>query len=292
MYKLMVLFLLLHRCVLAAIILVNLRGALRKFAEIPSMWRNNRIDALVWIITMLTSSLINTELGLLVGVLVSVFCVLGRTQRVQVQELGRTKTHEHYEALLCYRGLHRIPGVAIFRYEAPIYYANQSIFKKSLYSCVGLDPVKENTQRLKFEIKESKQQKDIKDGPNMKSERIDLDEYRAVSLRPDLKQGPGVCNIVIDCSTILFVDTAGVNALKEVRKDYSKLGIQVVLAQCNTTVLDALEKGGYFPEKKDRDGVENNIVFYTISDAVSYVQSLPATNGDCDAKCRKDDSSV
>ncbi|XP_040904379.1 sulfate transporter [Toxotes jaculatrix] len=287
------LFYSLQKCVLAVIIVVNLRGALRKFTDIPRMWRVNRVDASIWLITMLTSSVVNTELGLLVGFLVSAFFVLGRTQRVQVLELGRASTREHYEDLSSYHGLQTHPGVAVFRYEAPIYYANQSLFKKSLYKCVGLDPVKEKTQRLKFKKKKkkSKQQEDAAEVPNMKSEGADEckeDEAEAtatVTLMLDERSRRSLRSIVIDCSAVLFLDTAGVNALKEVCKDYGALGVKVVLAQCNTSVLDSLERGGYYPDKKGGDGGESKIVFFTIADAVRHVQSLSATNGDCDTKC-------
>lgn len=245
------------------------------------MWRINHVDTSIWLVTMLTSSLVNTELGLLVGVLVSAFCVLGRTQQVQVLELGRATTREHYEDLSSYRGLQTHPGVAVFRYEAPLYYANQSMFKKSLYKCVGLDPVKEKTRRLKIKKKKSKQQEGVADATNMKSEKED-EATATVTLMPDEKSS--LRSIVIDCSAVLFLDTAGVNALKEVRKDYGELGVKVVLAQCNTSVLDTLERGGYYPDKKGSDGGESRIVFFTIADAVRYVQSLSAPNGDCDTK--------
>lgn len=274
---------------LAAIIVVNLRGALRKFTEIPNMWRGNRVDTAIWLITMASSALINTELGLLVGVLVSAFCVLGRTQQVQVVELGRATTREHYEDLSSYHGLETHPEVAVFRYEAPIYYANQSLFKKSLYKSVGLDPVKEKTRRIKLK-KKSKQQEEVTGAPNMKSEKDDArkgDEAEAtlnVTLMLDEKASRSLHSIIIDCSTILFLDTAGLNALKEVRKDYGELGVRVVLAQCNISVLDTLERGGYYPDKKGGDRGENNIIFFTITDAVRYVQSLSVPNGDCDTK--------
>uniref|UniRef100_A0A3Q1FGJ7 Solute carrier family 26 member 2 n=1 Tax=Acanthochromis polyacanthus TaxID=80966 RepID=A0A3Q1FGJ7_9TELE len=257
------LFYSLQKCVLAVIIVVNLRGALRKFTDIPRMWRANRIDASIWLVTMATSALVNTELGLLVGVLVSAFCVLGRTQQARVLELGRATSREHYEGLSRYRGLQTHPGVAVFRYEAPIYYANQSLFKKSLYKCVGLDPVKEKSRRIKF--KKNKQQEEATRVPNNSSH----------SLR----------NVVIDCSAVLFLDTAGVNALKEVHKDYAELGVKVVLAQCNTSVLDTLERGGYCPEKNGPNTGENTMVFFTIADAVHYIQSLRTANGDYDTKC-------
>uniref|UniRef100_G3PX64 Solute carrier family 26 member 2 n=1 Tax=Gasterosteus aculeatus TaxID=69293 RepID=G3PX64_GASAC len=257
------LFYSLQKCVLAVIILVNLRGALAKFLDVPAMWRVNRVDASIWLITMATSALVNTELGLLVGVLVSALCVLGRTQQARVLELGRAPTGEHYEDASSYRGLRTHPDVAVFRFEAPIYYANQSMFRKSLYKRVGLDPVKEKTQLMKF--KKKQQQREEGGVPNGKS---------AVTLMLDHK--PRLLrSLVIDCSAVLFLDTAGVNALKEVRKDYAELGVTVVLAQCSTSVLDSLQRGGYCPVS----GGENRIAFFSIADAVHHVQSLGAPNG-------------
>lgn len=267
---------------LAVIIVVNLRGALRKFTDIPRMWRVNRIDASIWLITMATSALVNTELGLLVGVMVSAFCVLGRTQRAHILELGRAATREHYEDLSSYRGLQTHPGVAVFRYEAPIFYANQSLFKKSLYRSVGSDPLKEKSRRIKFK-KKNKQLAEATGEPNALEEKEGSSE---ASVSVNLMTPPcSVRSVVIDCSAVLFLDTAGVNAVKEVRKDYAELGIAVVLAQCSAAVLDDLERGGYFPDKKEGSAAEDAMVFFTIADAVHHVQSLPLPNGNYDSKC-------
>ena len=122
------------------------------------MWRVNRVDTSIWLITMATSALVNTELGLLVGVLVSALCVLARTQQAKVLKLGRASNREYYEDVSSYRGLQTHPGVAVFRYDAPIYYANQSLFKKSLYKSAGLDPLKEKSRVMKFKNKKEKQQ--------------------------------------------------------------------------------------------------------------------------------------
>ncbi|XP_007246475.2 sulfate transporter [Astyanax mexicanus] len=264
------LFYSLQKCVLAVIIVVNLRGALRKFRDVPQMWRTNRVDATIWLVTMATSALVNTELGLLVGVLVSAFSVLGRTQRAQAFKLGQAGDYEIFEDLASYKGLHTHPGVAVFRYEAPIYYANQTLFKKSLYRNVGLDPVKEKARRKKLE-KQNKQ-KTLEDGVKQDHE---------ASTNMFLSQGPAFHTLIIDCSAVLFLDTAGVGALKEVHKDYKELGVRLLLAQCNTSVIDSLRRAGYYDHKT---GSPENI-FHTISDAVRYSQSLLSQNGDCDTFC-------
>lgn len=268
------------RCVLAVIIMVNLRGSLRKFLDVPGMWRADRIDASIWLVTMASSALVNTELGLLVGVLASAFCVLGRTQKARVLELGRAGTREHYEHLSSYRGLRTHPGVAVFRYEAPIYYANQSLFKKSLYKRVGLNPAREKAQRLKSEkIK----QRETGGAPGVQSgeKTCEKNDVEAVPSVLEEKPSRSARSLVIDCSAVLFLDTAGVSALKEVRRDYGDVGVEVILTQCNTSVLDSLEKGGYYDGEKDGEVGKNKLIFFTITDAVQHVQSLGVPNGDC-----------
>lgn len=231
------------------------------------MWRVNRVDAIIWLVTMATSALVNTELGLLVGVLLSAFCVLGRTQCAQVLQLGQAGDRDLFEDLESYKGLHTQPGVAVFRYEAPIYYANQALFKKSLYRKVGLDPLKEKARRKKLDKRKKREQ-----GGEEQKREIE------VSTNVFLVQHTTFHTLIIDCSTILFLDTAGVNALKEVCKDYKELGVCVLLVQVNTSVVDSLRSGGYYDPKNDTKDVQ----FFTVGDAVSYAQSLKSQNGDCD----------
>lgn len=77
----------LQKCVLACIIIVSLRGALRKFKDVPSKWRSSRNDAVVWLVTMAATALISVELGLLVGVTFSMICVIFKIQNPKVSGL-------------------------------------------------------------------------------------------------------------------------------------------------------------------------------------------------------------
>ncbi|XP_023650624.2 sulfate transporter isoform X1 [Paramormyrops kingsleyae] len=261
------LFYSLQKCVLAVIIVVNLRGALCKFADVPHMWRMNHVDATIWLVTMATSALVNTELGLVVGVLVSALCVLGRTQRVPAIRLGQAGCSELYEDLASYKGLQTQPGVAVFRYVAPIYYANQALFKRALYRAVGLNPVVEKARLKKQEKRERKQ----KVPPRREAEPSNA----------FLPKWTLFHTIVLDCAPVLFLDTAGVGALKEVAKDYGGLGVRLLLARCSMSVLDSLRRGGYL----DPEAEGNKMVFFTIGDAIHYGQSLASQNGSCDTEC-------
>lgn len=289
------LFFSLQKCVLAVITLVNLRGALRKFADVPCMWRANRIDTSIWLITMATSALVNTELGLLVGVLVSAFCVLGRTQRAKTVALGHGKDGQLYEDLVAYGGLHAPAGVAVFQYQAPVYYANQSLFKQSLYRAAGLDPIKEKARRRKLEKRRKKQERQEVASPTEvaiaengipgkegESEGGVTKVLMPVKKKEEAVAGSRVHSVVLDCSAVLFLDTAGVSALKEVRNDYQEMGVRLLLARCSTSVLDTLERAGYSPQNKDQE----DPVFFSIEDAVHYAQNVSNDNGEkCDTYC-------
>ena len=88
--------------------------------------------------------------------------------------------------------------------------------------------------------------------------------------------------MVLDCSGVLFLDTAGVGALKEVRKDYQELGVRLLLARCSSSVLDTLERGGYGAAAADHE----EPVFFTIEDAVRYAQNASRGDGDkCGTSC-------
>jgi len=281
------------RCVLAVVTVVNLRGALRKFVDVPRMWRANRIDASIWLITMATSALVNTELGLLVGVLVSAFCVLGRTQRAKTVSLGRAEDGQLYEDLSAYAGLRAPAGVAVFQYQAPVYYANQSLFKQSLYRATGLDPIKEKARRRKLEKRRKKQEQqevappmEVATGENGIAGKEGESEVGVTKVLMPVKKEEAVAgrvhSVVLDCSAVLFLDTAGVDALKEVRKDYQEMGVRLLLARCSTSVLDTLEKGGYGPQNKDQE----EPVFFSIEDAVRYAQNVSNGNGEkCETYC-------
>ncbi|MGH0152036.1 UNVERIFIED_CONTAM: hypothetical protein FKN15_021846, partial [Acipenser sinensis] len=278
------LFYSLQKCVLAVIIIVNLRGALRKFGEIPQMWRGNPGEGAIWLVTMATSALANTELGLLVGVAFSAFCVLARTQRARAAKLGRAGESGLYEDLSAYRGLQAHAGFIVFRFEAPVYYANQSLFKKALYRCTELDPVQEATMRKKEQQQQNKNRKKEKD--KEKEEEAGLegrggaspDSGEATVAQLIVPEKRSFHTLVIDCGPVLFLDTAGVNALKEVYRDYKELGVRVLLAQCNPSVLDSLRRGGYLQQGSD----EAQLVFCTISDAVGSTQSYCTENGGCE----------
>uniref|UniRef100_A0A8C9Q4Q4 Sulfate transporter n=1 Tax=Spermophilus dauricus TaxID=99837 RepID=A0A8C9Q4Q4_SPEDA len=256
------LFYSLQKCVLGVITIVNLRGALCKFRDVPKMWRVSRMDTVIWFVTMLSSALISTEIGLLVGVCFSMFCVILRTQKPKISLLGLVEETEIFESISAYKNLQTKPGIKIFRFVAPLYYINKECFRSALYKKT-LNPVLvKAAQKKAAKIK-------------LKEETVTLSGIQdEVSMQ--LSHDPlELHTIVIDCSTIQFIDTAGIHTLKEVRRDYEAIGIQVLLAQCNPSVRDSLARGEY--SKKE----EENLLFYSVYEAVAFAVESQKQKGIC-----------
>ncbi|KAL7989242.1 hypothetical protein Chor_011908 [Crotalus horridus] len=255
------LFYSLQKCVLAVIIIINLKAALRKFIDLPKMWQLSKIDTLIWFVTMLSSSLISTELGLLIGVCFSMICVILRTQNPEGQLLGLVPDSEIYEPLPAYSGLQVEAGIRIFRFEAPIYYANKENFKSMLYKKAGVNPSLELAAKRKLEKQKHTEKSD---GANRK---------QAETLVQLVSQQFAFHTLVIDCCAVQFLDTAGIHTLKEVQRDFGEIGIQVLLAQCNLSVRDSLQRGEYI--KKG----EKHFLFHSVHQAVEYALCTYKHNG-------------
>jgi anti-anti-sigma regulatory factor len=73
-------------------------------------------------------------------------------------------------------------------------------------------------------------------------------------------------HIIIDCSMISYIDTAGANAIKKIVKKYQEIGVLIFLSGCAFHVESLLSKVGFFIE------VPSNQVFKTIHDAVTYIK--------------------
>uniref|UniRef100_A0A674J3G9 Sulfate transporter n=1 Tax=Terrapene triunguis TaxID=2587831 RepID=A0A674J3G9_9SAUR len=257
------LFYSLQKCVLACIIIVSLRGALRKFRDVPQRYHMNKVDTLVWCVTVFSSALISTEMGLLIGVLFSMLCIVVRTQRPRTALLGQIQSTAFYEDDWEYESLCPVPNAKIFRFEAPLYYANKDFFLKSLYRMTGLDPTLEAAKRKKNEKKQKEHLKEGNRGTIVKgSDQADT-ALHLVPKQVDFQ------TIIIDCSSVTFLDTAGIITLKEILKDYNELKITVLLACCNPSVIDSLKRGDYFGKDCKK---MHELLFYSIHGAVQFAR--------------------
>lgn len=270
----------LPKAVLAAIVYVNLQGMVKQFRDIPALWRSSRVDMVIWVVTFIVTVLLNPDLGLAAAIAFSMLTVIFRTQLPKYSLLGQVPNTDIYRPLEEYRQVRQVPGVLIFRSSATLYFANAEMYQDALGEKSGIDISKILTAKKKLEAKRKRHEKKIakkaakengvdtdKESQTEKQKNVSIIEMEAES-DPSLPSA-----IVLDLSPVNFLDTVGVKALRSILRDYGEIGIEVVLAGCQTGVVDNLQTGGFF-----NDIVTKSCLFSSVHDAVLHCQSSRANS--------------
>ncbi|ROL48511.1 Solute carrier family 26 member 6 [Anabarilius grahami] len=140
------------QAVLSTIVFVNLKGMFMQCQDIPALWKSNRVDLLVWLVTFLCTVLLNLDLGLAASIIFTLLTVIFRTQRYSL--LGRVPDTELYLETESYKEAKAIPGITIFRSSAMLYYANAELYQEALLEKSGI-----NVPKLKKRKEEEKVKK-------------------------------------------------------------------------------------------------------------------------------------
>ncbi|XP_033269119.1 solute carrier family 26 member 6 isoform X5 [Orcinus orca] len=129
----------LPKAVLAAVIIVNLKGMLMQFTDICSLWKANRVDLLIWLVTFVATILLNLDLGLAVAVVFSLLLVVVRTQLPHYAVLGQVPDTDIYRDVAEYSEAREVPGVKVFRSSATMYFANAELYSDTLKQRCGVN---------------------------------------------------------------------------------------------------------------------------------------------------------
>lgn len=115
-----------------------------------------------------------------------------------------------------------MPGLRVFHFNAPLYYANVENFKPKLYKRCNVD----------LQAMRASQVPPPAPVVGKKSQKVVVPP---VPIVPDGIKIP-YC-VVIDCSGFSYIDLMGVNVLKQVYLELQEVGIEVFYAACNRTIL-------------------------------------------------------
>ncbi|XP_026223387.1 solute carrier family 26 member 6 [Anabas testudineus] len=275
----------LPKAVLAAIIYVNLHGMMKQFMDIPALWKKNRVDMLVWVGTLILTILFNPDMGLAASIGFAMLTVIFRTQLPKYSLLGQVPDTDIYRPLEDYTQVKQVPGIFIFRSSATIYFANAEMYQDALGKKCGVDITKLLSAKKKLEAKRKRHEKEEakkakkakKNADDMNGEPETASQKNIAVIEMEPNPDPSLPRVVIlDLSPVNFLDTVGVKALCNIRRDYGEIGIEVFLAGCQTGVVDNLQSSGFFNDK-----VTKSCLFTTIHDAVLFCQS---TRTDCQDK--------
>ncbi|XP_062977681.1 solute carrier family 26 member 6 [Elgaria multicarinata webbii] len=161
----------LPKAILAAIVIVNLKGMFKQFSDIPALWRTNVIDLLIWLVTFTATILLNLDLGLGVAVAFALLTVIFRTQMPHYSILGEVSLTGIYKDVKEYHNAEEIPGVRIFRSSATLYFANAELYAEALKNKCGIDVTRLIEKKKKaLKKKERRDKKEAKKIKKMTSE--------------------------------------------------------------------------------------------------------------------------
>lgn len=149
----------LPKAVLAAIIYVNLQGMMKQFRDICSLWRTNKVDMVVWVMTLILTVLFNPDMGLAASIAFSILTVVFRTQLPKYSILGQVPGTDIYKPVEDYNQVQEIPGIMIFRSSATLYFANAEMYIDALYEKTGVDVAKLLSHKKKLEAKRLRKEK-------------------------------------------------------------------------------------------------------------------------------------
>uniref|UniRef100_A0A3P8T638 Solute carrier family 26 member 6, like 1 n=1 Tax=Amphiprion percula TaxID=161767 RepID=A0A3P8T638_AMPPE len=156
--KLGTLFQELPKAILASIVFVNLKGMFKQYADIVTLWRSSKIDLVVWLVTWVSTMLLNLDLGLAASITFALFTVIFRTQMPTYSVLGNVPGTELYVDLETHRQAREIPGVTIFRSSATVYFANADLYLEALKKS-GLDISKMIIYKRRQEAKQRRRER-------------------------------------------------------------------------------------------------------------------------------------
>ncbi|MFK7936375.1 MAG: SulP family inorganic anion transporter [Saprospiraceae bacterium] len=125
------LFYYLPKAILASVIMVAVFGLI-DIKEAVHLWKSDRSDFWMLIITFIATLTLGIELGIGIGVLLSLAVVLYQTTQPHVAILGRIPNTDFYRNVDRFQHIVERPDLLILRFDAQLYFANSNHFKETI----------------------------------------------------------------------------------------------------------------------------------------------------------------
>ncbi|XDV25098.1 hypothetical protein PO909_029073 [Leuciscus waleckii] len=292
----------LPRSVLGALVIVNLKGMLMQFRELPFLWKNDRSDFVTWVVTFLASLFLGLDLGLAVGLGAELFTVVCRTQFPRCSVLANITGTDIYRDRKDYISISEPDGVKIFKIPSPIFFANIDFFRDKLVQAVGFSPIRVLKKRNKAlrkirkmlrngELEVSDRGLEVRqpslttseDDGNMES----LDQPTDFSGLPiqvnwntelpaNISVPPvNIHSLVLDFSAVSFLDISALKGLKMMLKEFIRIEVDVYIVSCDVYVMEKLNQCTFFD-----DEIKTSIFYPTLHDAMLHILEKHPDHGE------------
>uniref|UniRef100_A0A8C4IRY0 Solute carrier family 26 member 3, tandem duplicate 2 n=1 Tax=Dicentrarchus labrax TaxID=13489 RepID=A0A8C4IRY0_DICLA len=235
----------LPKSVLGAVVIVNLKGMLMQFREIPYLWRRDKPDC----VPVFASILLGLDLGLAAGLGVELISVVLRTQFV-------FKSLMDWVFLCISSSIYR--NVQLCRNQREVRKCTNSILSlQKGFLNMSCGPIKESEDESNME--ELDLPTDFKDLPS----RIDWNaELPANIVVPRVDTH----SLILDFAAVSFLDISALKGLKTLLKELIRVEVEVYIVACDPYILEKLHNCCFFD-----DEVQPSMFFLTLHDAMLYI---------------------
>ena len=126
-----------------AAILIGAAMGLVDLAEFRRLWTVHRPDFLLAIAAFLGVSVAGVLWGIGIAIMLSIAAFLWRSWHPHFAVLGRAPGVKGYHDITRYTDADQVPGLLLFRFDAPIFFANAELFRDTVIRAVNdaRDPV-------------------------------------------------------------------------------------------------------------------------------------------------------
>uniref|UniRef100_A0A3Q2CWE0 STAS domain-containing protein n=1 Tax=Cyprinodon variegatus TaxID=28743 RepID=A0A3Q2CWE0_CYPVA len=264
----------LPKSVLGAVVIINLKGMLMQFGEIPYLWRRDKPDCVRQQPTYQLSGIL-------------LFFSFVRSPRCSL--LANIRGTDIYKDRKDYTSIYEPEGVKIFRMPSPIFFANMDFFRNKLVE-LGFNPLRVLKKRNKAlnRIKKLLKKGDLCFiGPVIHRALIPLSEgngteeleqpvdYRELPARIDwnarlpaniVVPPVDVHSLVLDFAAVSFLDITALKGLKTLLKELIRVEVEVYIVACDQYILEKLHSCCFFD-----DEVQPSMFFLTLHDAMLHI---------------------
>ncbi|XP_046405468.1 solute carrier family 26 member 10-like isoform X2 [Ischnura elegans] len=122
----------LPQCVLAALVIVSLKGMFVQVFQLKAIWHHSTKDGLVWLITFISVVVIDIDIGLGIGIFLSVVTIFLLGQKLKIVQLGNIPGTDIYLDMSHYQAALEVPRIAILQIGGGMHFANCDYVKGKL----------------------------------------------------------------------------------------------------------------------------------------------------------------
>lgn len=205
---------------------------LTQVTEFPRFKQKSKMDGFVWMVTFLAVVVVAIDIGLLVGIVLSILCIFINSLKAHICLLGNIPDTDIYLDVERFEKAVEIPRKKIFHYSGGINFATKASFRNRLCNKLGINLLKE----LKHVDGQYTKEKSKKFTSDLNFE-----------------------HLIVDFSALSFIDPSSVNMLECLIKDFIKLNVKFSIAGCSTKIYEVLTESGFS---------FMNLLYPTIQDAI------------------------